>query len=89
MALVEEDRAENIGITPNGSGDTEQPVRIVELEAQLEVLLGYVLDRDGWCNHAAALSRELSQQRHSVALDRLVFEIRNRLNHAILIFIRI
>jgi hypothetical protein len=49
--LLEKDGAEDIGIEPDArTRHVEQPVRVVELDADPQVLLDDVVDRDGRFN---------------------------------------
>jgi hypothetical protein len=43
-ALIEEDRTKNVGVALGITRNTEQLVRVVEVDAELEVLLDDILD---------------------------------------------
>ncbi len=80
--LLEEDGAEDIGIEPDArTRHAEQPVRVVELDADLQVLLDDVVDRDGRFDRDAARVGIFGQERLRVLFDRLVGHIGNELGH--------
>ena len=70
---VEEYRTENVGIeTGPQRGTPKQSVHVVELDAELQVLLDDVLDRERRRDDDAAGLRVFGQQRRSIALDLLL-----------------
>jgi hypothetical protein len=80
--LLEEDGAEDIGIEPDaGTRHTEQPVRVVELDADLQVLLDDIVDRDGRFDRDATRMSIFGQERPRVLFDGLVGHIGNELGH--------
>jgi len=80
--LLEEDGAKDIGIKPDARArHTEQTVRIVELDTDLQVLLDDVVDRDRRLDRDAARMAIPGQERLRVLFDRLVGHIGNELGH--------
>ena len=80
--IIEENRAEDVGIeTEAGTRHAEQLVGIVELEAELEVLLDDVLDRDRRLHYDTTRLRIFGKQYRGIALDRLVGKVRNEPAH--------
>ena len=60
---------------------------VVELEAELEVLLDDILDRDRWLDDDATRLRVFGQQRRRIALDRLVGKVGGGFAHQSFILI--
>jgi len=80
--LLEEDGAEDVGIEPNArTRHAEQPMRVVKLDADLQVLLDDVVYRDGRLDREAARMGIFGQEHLRVLLDRLVGHIGNELHH--------
>ncbi|MER8809561.1 hypothetical protein [Mesorhizobium australicum] len=80
--LVKEDRAENIGIEADArTRHAEQPVRVVELNADLQVLLDDVVDRDRRFDRDAARMGIFSKKRLRVFFNCLVGDIGYELGH--------
>jgi hypothetical protein len=78
--LVEEHRAEDVGVEA-GPRHTEQAVGVVELDAELEVLLDDIFDGDRRGDGNASRLRLFGQQRRRVALDLFFGEVRHEPGH--------
>ena len=74
--------AKDVGIETR-TRHAEQFVGVVELDAELEVLLDDVFDGDRRRDDDAARVRVFGQQRRRIALDHLVGKVGNELGHVI------
>lgn len=80
-APVTVDRAKDVGLPAFRPRDIVAGVKVVELDAELEVLFHDVLDRDRRFENDPLCMRILSKQRGGVALDGLLGEIGNMSAH--------
>ena len=77
--FIEKYRAQDVrALTEVGAGNAEQTMGIVELNAELEVLLHYVFDGNRRFDDDIARMGELCEQRLRIAFDGLFGQIGNK-----------
>ncbi len=62
-------------------------MRVVELDAELQVFLDDILDRDRWLDYDATRLSELDQQRRRITLDLFLGKVGHKLRHHAVILI--